>query len=112
MLIPRSKAPTHRYRCLAFMHDPSYYRSQAERARRLALVPTDRGTQNTLLQMAQDYLDLVEDLESGAIEIRHPELMQQNRHRRKEEPRRRQRASRECSIRGHPSLLLSFFPDS
>src|SRR5436189_4668550 len=77
MLIPRSKAPTHRYRCLAFMHDPSYYRSQAERARRLALVPTDRGTQNTVLQMAQDYLDLVEDLESGAIEIRHPELMPQ-----------------------------------
>jgi hypothetical protein len=63
------------------MHDPSYYRSQAERARRLALVPTDRGTQNTLLQMAQDYLDLVEDLESGAIEIRHPELMPQNRRR-------------------------------
>ena len=78
---PAIKGTKHRYRCLAFMHDPSYYRSQAERARRLALVPTDRGTQNTLLQMAQDYLDLVEDLESGAIEIRHPELMPQNRHR-------------------------------
>jgi hypothetical protein len=61
------------------MQDPSYYRSQAARARRLALVPNDRETQDTLLQMAQDYLDLVEDLERGAIEIRHPELMPQTR---------------------------------
>src|SRR6266550_1766257 len=29
-----------------------------------------------------------------------------------EKPRRRQRDSRECSIRRHPSLLLCFFPDS
>src|SRR5437773_228813 len=32
---PAIKGTKHRYRCLAFMHDPSYYRSQAERARRL-----------------------------------------------------------------------------
>jgi len=63
------------------MYDPSYYRSQADRVRRLAGVPTDRETQNTLREMAQDYLDLAEDLERGAIEIRHPELMPQNRHR-------------------------------
>jgi hypothetical protein len=61
------------------MHDPSYYRSQAARARRLALVPSDRETQDTLLQMAQDYLDIAVDLERGAIEIRHPELMPQTR---------------------------------
>ena len=63
------------------MHDPDYYRSQAERARRLALVPSDRGTQDTLLQMAQDYLDIAVDLERGAIEIRHPELMPQKQQR-------------------------------
>jgi len=30
-----------------------------------------------LRQMAQDYTDIAEDLETGAIEIRHPELMPQ-----------------------------------
>jgi len=63
------------------MHDASHFRTQAARARRLALVPTDRETQNALLQMAQDYVDIAEDLERGAIEIRHPELMPQNRRR-------------------------------
>jgi hypothetical protein len=63
------------------MHDPSYYRSQAERVRRLVMVPSDRETQDTLTQMAQDYLDIAEDLERGAIEIRHPELMPQKQQR-------------------------------
>jgi hypothetical protein len=31
-----------------------------------------------LLRMAQDYEDLAEDLENGAIEIRHPELLPQH----------------------------------
>ena len=61
------------------MQDASYYREQAQRVRRLASVPSDRETQDTLLQMAQDYADIAEDLESGAIEIRHPELMPQSR---------------------------------
>jgi hypothetical protein len=61
------------------MYDPSYYRSQAERARPLALAPTDRETQERLRRMAQDYLEIAEDLESGAVEIRHPELMPQTR---------------------------------
>jgi hypothetical protein len=29
--------------------------------------------------MARDYKDIAEDLESGAIEIRHPDLMPQSR---------------------------------
>ena len=66
-------------RCLACMHDPSYYREQAERARRLAMVPTDRELQDQLRGMAQEYLEIAEDLERGAIEIRHPELMPQTR---------------------------------
>jgi hypothetical protein len=61
------------------MRDASYYRSQAERVRRLSMVPSDRATQDTLQQMARDYCEIAEDLERGAIEIRHPELMPQNR---------------------------------
>jgi hypothetical protein len=61
------------------MRDASYYRSQAERVRRLSMVPSDRATQDTLQQMARDYSEIAEDLERGAIEIRHPELMPQNR---------------------------------
>jgi hypothetical protein len=66
-------------------HDAVYYREQAERARRLAMVPTDRETQEALKRIAEDYSDIAEDLESGAIEIRHPELMPQTR---RPEPKR------------------------
>jgi hypothetical protein len=60
-------------------HDAAYYRAQAERARRLATVPTDSETREALERMARDYADIAEDLELGAIEIRHPELMPQLR---------------------------------
>ena len=43
------------------------------------MVPSDRETQDILQQMARDYAELAEDLESGAIEVRHPELMPQTR---------------------------------
>ena len=49
------------------MHDPSYYREQAERAHRLAMVPTDRELQDHLRGMAQECLDIAEYLERGAI---------------------------------------------
>jgi len=39
-----------------------------------------------LRKMAQDYRDIAQDLENGAIEIRHPELMPQSGHRRQPEP--------------------------
>jgi hypothetical protein len=61
------------------MHHPSYYREQAERARRLSSVATDRELQETLKRIAHDYDDIAEDLETGAIEVRHPELMPQSR---------------------------------
>jgi hypothetical protein len=61
------------------MYDASYYREQAERALRLARGTNDSETQETLKRMARDYTDIAEDLESGAIEIRHPELMPQTR---------------------------------
>jgi hypothetical protein len=57
------------------MHDAAYYREQAERARRLARVPTDRETQEAIERLAQDYSEIAEDLEGGAEEIRHPELL-------------------------------------
>jgi hypothetical protein len=52
------------------MLDAAYYRAQAERARRLATVPTDRETKETLKRMAQDYSDIAEDLELG-VEAKH-----------------------------------------
>jgi hypothetical protein len=59
------------------MHDPGYYRARAERARRLARSITNGEAEKLLLQMAQEYEDLAEDLERGAVEIRHPELLPQ-----------------------------------
>ena len=66
---------------LHFMHDASYYREQAERAARLARSQTRRDVEELLQRMARDYADLAEDLETGAVEIRHPELMPQTRRR-------------------------------
>jgi dihydroneopterin aldolase len=59
------------------MHNASYYREQAERAARLARSQTRRDVEELLQRVAQDYADLAEDLENGAVEIRHPELMPQ-----------------------------------
>ena len=61
------------------MYDPSYYREQAERSARLARSQTRRDVAEQLERMARDYADLAEDLETGAVEIRHPELMPQTR---------------------------------
>ena len=61
------------------MYDPSYYRDQADRARRLADEVSDGQAAAALSQAARDFEDIAEDLESGAVEIRHPELMPQNR---------------------------------
>jgi len=68
------------------MHPSSYYRQQAEKAERLAGLITDRDAKEELRKMAQDYRDIAHDLENGAIEIRHPELMPQSGHRRQPEP--------------------------
>jgi hypothetical protein len=47
------------------MHDPAYYRRQAERARRLARSVNSRETAAALSEAARDYDEIVEDLESG-----------------------------------------------
>jgi hypothetical protein len=60
------------------MRDAAYYREQAERARRLADgVPGHSDVQNSLRHMALNYDEVAEDIEQGAIEIRHPELTPQ-----------------------------------
>jgi hypothetical protein len=60
------------------MENAPYYRGQAERARRLAHSLTNREVEALLERIAQDYDDIAVDLENGAIEVRHPELMPQS----------------------------------
>jgi hypothetical protein len=62
------------------MQSVSYYILQAQKAERLALLLTDDRARDDLLKMARDYRDIVEDMENGAIEIRHPERMPQLGH--------------------------------
>jgi hypothetical protein len=61
------------------MYQSSYYREQAARARRLARRTTDREVVSMLAEFARNYDEIAEDLDRGAIEIRHPELMPQGR---------------------------------
>jgi hypothetical protein len=63
--------------CFDFMQKPAYYREQAGRARRLARSATNRELEALLARMAHDYEDLAVDLETGAVEIPHPELLPQ-----------------------------------
>ena len=64
------------------MYEAQYYRHQADRARRMARQLHQPDATDLLLQMAVDYEQVAEDLEKGAIEIRHADLMPQNRKRR------------------------------
>ena len=60
------------------MHRASYYRDQADCARRLARAHIQDETKALLLQrVAQDYDDIAEDLENGAVDIKHPEMLPQ-----------------------------------
>jgi len=62
------------------MQTAAYYLEQAARAERLALLIGDERAKSQLHKMAQDYRDIAQDLEIGAIDIRHPELMPQSGH--------------------------------
>jgi hypothetical protein len=62
------------------MDEIAYYRGQAERARRLGRSINHSEARVELERMGRDYDDIADDLESGAIEIRHPEMIPQ-RHR-------------------------------
>jgi hypothetical protein len=61
------------------MHPASYYRDRAEHIPSIAARLYQADLLEILNRMAQDYDDIAEDLEGGAIEIRHPELMPQRR---------------------------------
>jgi hypothetical protein len=60
------------------MHPAHFYRQQAERARRLASSTTG-SLHDELRQMAQEFDDIAEDIEIGAVEVRHPEMLPQRR---------------------------------
>lgn len=58
------------------MMKAGYYREQARRGRRLARgIPNRPDVARQLNDMAQDYEELALDIESGAIGVRHPELL-------------------------------------
>jgi hypothetical protein len=59
------------------MHPPNYYREQAEHARRMARLMHKPDITEMLLRMAQDFEDVAYDLETGAVDVRHPELLPQ-----------------------------------
>ena len=67
------------------MHNPAYYRAKAAQARRLANGAVSGETADALNDAAKDFDDIAVDLENGAVEIRHPELMPQNQ---EDKPRR------------------------
>jgi hypothetical protein len=64
------------------MREVRYYREEAARARRLANAINHPEARDALLKMAKDHDEIAADLETGAIEIRHPELMPQRQSRR------------------------------
>jgi hypothetical protein len=64
------------------MREVRYYREEAARARRLANSINHLEARDALLKMAKDYDEMAADLETGAVAIRHPELMPQRQTRR------------------------------
>jgi hypothetical protein len=65
-------------RCFAAMADVSYCRERANHLRRLAETTSQRDLAVELCRLAQEYDETVEDLEAGAIEIRHPYLLRRD----------------------------------
>jgi hypothetical protein len=51
--------------------DADHYRQQAERAWRLSVCITDRAAREALARLAKEFDDIADDLEKGAIEVRH-----------------------------------------
>lgn len=60
------------------MHNAAYCRGKAERVRLIARQVSSTAYDD-LMQLAQDFDELADDLLRGAIEIRHPELMPPNK---------------------------------
>jgi hypothetical protein len=61
------------------MERPDDFRGMAQRARRLAGMAHQPKVTEILRRAAQDFDEIAEDIEAGAVEIRHRELMLQTR---------------------------------
>jgi hypothetical protein len=61
--------------CFEFMDRASHYRREADHARLLAEVTWQPDLEDTLRRLAQDFDETAEDIEAGATEMRHPELL-------------------------------------
>jgi len=59
------------------IHRASYYRDQADHARRLARAHIQDETKAPLRIVVQDYDNIAEDPENGAVVIFHPEMLPQ-----------------------------------
>lgn len=64
------------------MQSASYYREQAAKALQLSGMAHQEELRELLWRLAEDYADIAEDLENGAIEIRHVDLLPQRRRQR------------------------------
>jgi hypothetical protein len=60
------------------MADVSYYRERASHLRRLAEMTWQDDLEASLRRLAQEYDETAEDLEAGASEIRHVELLRKD----------------------------------
>jgi hypothetical protein len=61
--------------CFEFMDRASHYRHEADHARRLAEVTWQPDLEDMLRRLAQDFDEIAEDIEAGATEMPHPELL-------------------------------------
>jgi hypothetical protein len=57
------------------MGGASYYRDRADHLRRLVEMTWRRDLKGVVRSLAQDYDETAEDLEAGATEVSHPELL-------------------------------------
>ena len=59
------------------MDRASDYRKQADHARQLAEATWQDNLEEILRRVARDFDEIAEDIEAGATEVRHPELLRQ-----------------------------------
>jgi len=57
------------------MDRASDYRELAEHARQLAEATWQHNLEEMLHRLARDFGEIAEDIEAGATEVRHPELL-------------------------------------
>ena len=62
-------------RCFAVMNCVAHYRDQANHTRQLADAAWQLDLRDMLRCIAKDYDEVAEDIETGATEIRHGELL-------------------------------------